>query len=441
VVAIALMIGYEICWVRYFRSDKTMADMYEPFLTISLPLAFLPPAAFFLLGIYGSCFPLILSSFIFGIGHIGIHKEQAWNFTSSYDPPKIVSVLKGIGKVLGGFILVVIVGVIAVRNFNFLDHLGNFSKGIDQSEYLKIGGQEQYVLTMGKDKSNPVIIYLHGGPSSPDSYVTYWFADHLMDKYTFVCWDQRGCGRTYFRNEALPNYEGVDTALSDLDELVDIVRSRFGKQKVIIMGFSYGSLLGTKYVQLHPEKVSAYVGIGQCINNDGKYEYDDAVAQAKALGDSTDELDKAYKAFTEHRDVETEMALRNAETKYHTPAIADNSAIWAVFSPYFGCDDMRWLIIQMTYDTQKYVALNRKLMDAVVKFDIYEQPKTYEMPVFFISGGDDWVSPAGLAEEYAEKIKAPDSAYISIEGCGHGVQYTKPKEFADDLIELLKTVK
>ena len=71
--AFLLMILYEVYWIRYFKSEKTMADMYSSILGIPVAGATLPVMAFFLLGIYGRNIPLIISVIILGIGHIGIH--------------------------------------------------------------------------------------------------------------------------------------------------------------------------------------------------------------------------------------------------------------------------------------------------------------------------------------------------------------------------------
>ena len=71
--AFLLMILYEIYWIRYFRSEKTMADFYSSLLGIPVAGATLPVAAFFLLGIYGRNIFMIISVIILGIGHIGIH--------------------------------------------------------------------------------------------------------------------------------------------------------------------------------------------------------------------------------------------------------------------------------------------------------------------------------------------------------------------------------
>ena len=71
--AFALMILYEIYWVRYFKSEKTTADFYRSLLGIPVAGASLPLAAFLLLGVYGRNIFMIISAVIFGIGHIGIH--------------------------------------------------------------------------------------------------------------------------------------------------------------------------------------------------------------------------------------------------------------------------------------------------------------------------------------------------------------------------------
>ena len=73
ILAFIFMILYELYWINYFKSSKTMADMYSSFLGIPVAGATLPVIAFFLLAIYGKNIFLIISTIILGIGHIGIH--------------------------------------------------------------------------------------------------------------------------------------------------------------------------------------------------------------------------------------------------------------------------------------------------------------------------------------------------------------------------------
>lgn len=73
IMAFALMILYEVYWVRYFRSPKSMRDFYRSLLGIPVAGATLPVFAFLLLAIYGRNIILGIAVIILGIGHIGIH--------------------------------------------------------------------------------------------------------------------------------------------------------------------------------------------------------------------------------------------------------------------------------------------------------------------------------------------------------------------------------
>ena len=142
-------------------------------------------------------------------------------------------------------------------------------QGIDEKIYVNINGQEQYVFIRGMDVNNPIILNLHGGPANPDAFFTYEFAKEIIDEFTYVSWDQRGCGRTYYKNKRIdPQNESAnfEQAIKDVDELVKYLCIRLKKDKVIIMGHSYGSLLGEHYVLKYPERVERYIGIGQSVS-------------------------------------------------------------------------------------------------------------------------------------------------------------------------------
>lgn len=74
--AFILMIMYEIWWVRYFKSERKLADFYSSFLGLPVAGATLPVIAFFLLGIYGKVIWMLIACAILGIGHIGIHLQH-----------------------------------------------------------------------------------------------------------------------------------------------------------------------------------------------------------------------------------------------------------------------------------------------------------------------------------------------------------------------------
>ncbi len=73
IAAFLLMVLYEIFWIRYFRSEKTMADFYRSVLGIPVAGATLPVIAFMLLAVYRKNAVMGIAVIILGIGHIGIH--------------------------------------------------------------------------------------------------------------------------------------------------------------------------------------------------------------------------------------------------------------------------------------------------------------------------------------------------------------------------------
>ena len=433
-ISIFMMLLYEIYWVKYFKTGKTMQDFYRGFCGIPLAGATLPVMSFFLLGVYGSNIWMIIATIILGIGHIGIHKNH---YYECHDRKK-VKIKKKIIHAVVGMVFILVFGaisvVIGVRDFRYLKHYKYMRKGIDEGKYIEIGGQKQYILMRGENKSNPVIIYLHGGPSSPDTYVTYMFSDELTDDYTFIAWDQRGCGRTYFNNYKEDKNNNTATfkqAEKDLDELVDYACKKFNKDKIIIMGHSYGTILGSEYAKNHPDKVEAYIGVAQVtsLEKTDIYNYNDALKRAEDTGKSTEKLVDAYNLYQYDSSLENLMNLRKQISKYHSVHVKDSETWQALTSPYFGVDDFKWFLKQIG-KMEDYFELNSQLFDYTLGFDSFAEEREYEMPVYFISGSDDYICPVDSVREYLDFIKAENKNLFIMKGCGHNTQYARPKEFA-----------
>ena len=430
--SIIMMILYELYWIRYFRSPKTLADMYSSYAGFPVAGASLPCIAFFCLGIYGTNIFMIISAIILSIGHIGIHCQHRNEVVTRKKTGPAVKAMRAITAIPVSALLLLAIVAIAGRNINWFKSYIDTSKGINEASYIEIGGQEQYISIRGRDINNPVIVYIHGGPAGPDSAIMPVFTDPLIDKYTVVCWDQRGCGRTYFRNSKTdPENKTVsfDQALKDTDELVDYILERFEQDKVIIMGHSYGTIVGTRYVQLHSEKVSAYIGIGQFVNAIGSdnIAYRDALDKAKANGEDTAVIEKAYRDYLEGDSLNEYLALRRATSKYHPAPNQANTIVLALFSPYTGVDDVRWVLLQE--DTDRYYDLELDLMNTAHTFDIYDYPLVYDVPVCFISGDTDYICNSTLTESFCDDITAPYKSFTAITGDGHSPQYSSPDTF------------
>ncbi|MBP5262598.1 MAG: alpha/beta hydrolase [Clostridiales bacterium] len=449
ILSFLCMVLYEIFWIRYFRSAKTMQDFYSGILGIPVAGATLPVIAFFLLGIYGGNIIMIIGSIILGTGHIGIHLAHRREVCGKKPKKHIaVRIILGILKGAAALILILVSGAfiicIACRNYNQVSRALRFRNGVNEQIYVQLNDQEEYITISGEKKDNPVIISLHGGPGAPTAIIDYAWTDVLADEYTIVNWDERGCGRSYYHNIDIdPDNSTLsfEQQLSDLDALVDYCCDRFGQDKVIIAGHSYGSLLGSSYVLAHPEKVSAYIGIGQVINEKDwygeTYSYEDALRIARERGDDTTAMEEAYQAFLSDFSLINIQNLRTLVAPYHPQGNTTDNSTWvALSSPLAGVDDMRWYLLEISTlmgDT-RFERLQKSLDDQLMSFNIYDQDHDFQMPVMFISGSDDWVCPAGMVEEFAEEY---GYYYHPVTGCGHSPQAQIPEEFAEAVRKFL----
>jgi proline iminopeptidase len=119
------------------------------------------------------------------------------------------------------------------------------------SEQLAVGdGHEIYVESVGRVGGIPAV-YLHGGPGSGCQ------PDHrrLFDPERFhaVLFDQRGAGRS--RPKGGRDHNTTPHLIADME----MIREKFGFERWMVVGGSWGATLALAYAQAHPERVSGIV--------------------------------------------------------------------------------------------------------------------------------------------------------------------------------------
>lgn len=353
-----------------------------------------------------------------------------------------MKVLKFIGLTLLAIILLLALTICGFKLYYYYRNPIDKEIGINETLYIPLGGQEQFIRIRGKDISNPVIIFLHGGPTSPVSYVNYTFSDFLIDDYTFIDWDQRGCGRTYLKNK---NNSSMDTAVTfeqsqkDLDDLVEYACNRFSIDKIILIGHSYGTMLGSYYAFNNSQKVSYYISIGQVLSTQCEVlAYNNAFSLAKNNADDTFEMTNAYNNFLTNANLDTLQALRKYTFAYNKAPREKNVLPLGIFSPHMNLSDVAYFCNQV-FNQDNITRINQSLFDYLfLTNSVLDYGTEFEMPVAFISGSDDWLTPVEGSKYYYNAISAPKKDFITIEGCGHSPQFDTPKEFSEILLLLLE---
>jgi pimeloyl-ACP methyl ester carboxylesterase len=345
--------------------------------------------------------------------------------------------------ILLSFIGLFILTVLVAKLYNYLFRSPRGQDAVYQHRMLEIGGIPQYIQIRGQARNNPVVLVLHGGPASPMSYYAYHWQDKLEDQYTFVNWDQRGAGRTYYASPIEDQEVTTDNILKDLDEIIEIIRLETRQDKVILLGHSWGTLVGNLYVRQHPEKIDRLIAIGQVVNKEGEMiAVQEAIRLANLANDfeTVDEIEtRRQKVVDEELTIQNILALRQATSKYlpsgRNMSLAER--LWmGLASPDAGLDDYRFFFKMMT-DLESVSSHMTDLVQTMGQVDFLTENTYFHVPYYIIQGEEDWVTPTPYAQAYAELISGPDVEFIQIKHAGHSPFLDK---VGDDFLQTLEHV-
>ena len=341
------------------------------------------------------------------------------------------------------FLSVLIIKIIYSKQKNKQKNRIQTENGIQEKFFVTLGGEKQYIYISGENKDNPVILFLHGGPGTPTTCLAYYYQKELEKDYVIVNWEQRGCGRTYRKSGRLT----VDLLQSDLNELVHYLFDLFGK-KIILMGHSWGTVLASEYAYHYPEYISIYIALSQVVHlvSGTMLTSQKAADQASEKRKSKDaeKIRKMVSLFQKaetvnNKSVSNYMKLRTKIRKYlpDEKLKTYRKMLWyGAISPDYSVDDFNWQINCISI--KNYFELQRPLIEYMMnKFDV-RKIKEYQVPVYFISGTQDWITPVEPIEDYYNEILAPRKKMIEIEHAGHDLYIDQPEMFANAVKTMLQ---
>ncbi len=315
--------------------------------------------------------------------------------------------------------------------------------GIDQMELVEIGGIQQALYFRGEDTANPVILFLHGGPGSPEMPFMHTFQYEWEEDFTVVQWDQRNAGKTYYANDpdAVLSTVTADRVLEDAHEVTGYIKQKLDTDKIVIMGHSWGSVLGTMLVQTYPEDYSAYIAVGQMVNmiDNERVGYEKVLEAARAAGNQNDVA--ALEALAPYPEEDFDVSfnnkistLRGYQIKYGLGTGLELETVLPVLvSPYYSLSEMMYFL---SVDAQKYQGdLMRFLLE---DYDARNYGTEYSIPVYYIMGENDYQTPYPIAEAFFEEITAPVQHFFSVPDAGHFTMLDNKTEFDRILLEEIR---
>ena len=314
--------------------------------------------------------------------------------------------------------------------------------GISSLEEITLGGVKQWIFVRGTDRKNPVLIFLHGGPGEPAAGMSSSRSSDagLIEHFTVVHWDQRGAGKSYDSDIPI-NSMTLDRLVEDCSELIDHLQNRFNTQKIFLVGHSAGTPLGIKTAYRYPEKVHAYVGVAQVINDyeQQRISYDFIVEEAEASGK-----------------VRIQNAIKElGPPPYDTPEKEYEKARHIIRYGGFIRDNpiKQMAIIMLSYLTSPEYSLSDGLKtmngkglnftmnarwEEMKSINFPTEIQSIGVPVYFFVGKYDMITPSVLVEDFYNNLDAEKGKkLILFENSAHWLMMEEKEKYQDLLVNVV----
>lgn len=308
--------------------------------------------------------------------------------------------------------------------------------GIAELKQVDLNGYPQWVLIRGRDVSKPLFLFLHGGPGESN----LWLAHHTMKELEqdFVCvnWDQRGAGKSLIPGPD-PATMTIEQLYEDALALIELLLARFGKEKVLLLGHSWGGVLATKLAARHPELLNAVILMNPTIDNrrgeEISYRWVLERARAERSDKAVEVLEKLGGSDTygkQGKFVERMMVFRHGGLVHSDPGAMVRIMLEA--TEYSIADCIRSF-------RMKSLSFSIPLMaDELMDINLIREVPQLAVPVFLFLGRHDHTAPPELSEEFYASLQAPHKEVIWFEESAHTPDLDEPAKFQREISRIGK---
>ena len=307
------------------------------------------------------------------------------------------------------------------------------SEGIDEKTWISIGGIDQWVTIRGRSLDNPLLLILHGGPGSAMSVLAQKAFAGWDEHFTVVNWDQRGAGRTFGRHgKAGSGKLTIGRMVVDGIELTEDLKRRFPGRPIVLLGWSWGSLLGVEMIRARPDLFAAYVGAGQVVDmgRGEQLSYFGAIDRLRAKGDErgAQKLEAigpppypSIKALAQQRKLLV-STMPKAEQR-----LIRGLPLALLLAPDAGLKDLPDYLRGLRFSVGG-------LWGQISNWRLEDGGLALPVPVVLIQGDLDLQTPSALVTEIATKLR-PKAELVVLRDAGHAAMATHGEAFLKAMVK------
>lgn len=330
---------------------------------------------------------------------------------------------------------ITILSQFAASTPQIVDKNGNIPlNSITELRELELNGRKQWISIRGWDRNAPILLFLAGGPGGTQMAAVRHELAELEKHFVVVGWDQPGSGKSYYA-EKIKNIT-MDTYIEDGYELTKYLTECFGKEKIYLIGESWGSALGIFLIDRYPEYYHGFIGTGQMIDfaETERLDYKKAMEIALERNDNAiiNKLEKNGIPPYYGKDLTWKSAVYlNYLNAYMTsnPAIHNSgyNTLRDISSSEYGLLD-KINFVRGIINTYNHV------YQQLYGIDMRTDYTKLDVPVYFFLGRHDINAPTALVEEYVQVLNAPKKDIIWFDNSGHSPWINEPVKFVKEVL-------
>lgn len=304
-------------------------------------------------------------------------------------------------------------------------------ESIDESRYIRAGGIDQWIQIRGDDLRNPVLLWVNGGPGA-STMVDAPAYRSWQRQFTVVMWDQRGEGKTFEKNgESGSGAMTIEQMSSDGIEVAQFLRKDLHKEKIILLGHSWGSILGIHMIKSRPDLFVAYVGTGQVTRLPRQFEAAYPLLCARAKPGSQAEQELAALGAPPWKDAAAYDTVNKWGLAFDPPPAPPTE------------EDRRTWMSRPRPEAPAYIQAGvkfsqRMLSQAMAQEDLPAFATRFAVPVIFIQGANDLVTTTSEVRAYFNQIVSRNKRFIELPGAGHDAIFRNRNQFFTELVSQVR---
>ena len=313
----------------------------------------------------------------------------------------------------------------------FLDEKGvPLVNSISEKIYVDINGMKQGMFLKGKDKTKPVLLFLHGGPGMPEYAISRNYPIVLENYFTVCWWERRGAGLSYSPDIPLETMT-FEQAISDTIEVSNYLRKRFGQEKIYLMAHSGGAFIGIQVASREPELYHAYISMGQITNQleSEKLAYQYMIE--KLTKDGNQKLLRKLENYSID-EINTPSYQTFRDEPMHKLGIGTThnmkSVVSGVFLPVMRNKEYTIREKINIWRGKYYTSKTANLWNEIVETDLTNKIQKINTPVYFLHGIYDYTTSYPLAKEYFNQLQAPSKGFYTFEQSAHSPLFEEPEK-------------